>query len=159
LGRLRPLLHQRGIAAVELVIVAPFLLLMMLMVTELGRALFQYNSLTKAVRDGARYYSAPATFEAGYGDLSPDEIEQHTVNLVTYGNTGGTGDPLLPGALDVPDPVVESTAGGVFVTVTAHYTFQFLPGNPLQAFMRFWGDDASLPSPFVMSATSTMRKI
>ena len=49
--------RQHGIATVELAIVAPILLLILLGVAEMGRALFQYNTLSKAVRDSARYYS------------------------------------------------------------------------------------------------------
>jgi Flp pilus assembly protein TadG len=151
--------RQRGIAIVEFVIVAPILLLLMLMASELGRALFQYNALTKAVRDGARYYSAPGTFDSEYAGLTPAELAERAANLVTFGNTGGAGDPLLPGSLDVPDPVTITDATGTYVTVTAHYTFEFLPGNPLQGFMSFLGGSGTLPFPFVMTASTTMRKI
>lgn len=151
--------HQTGIAIVEFVIIAPFLLLMMLMVTELGRALYEYNALAKAVRDGARYYSAPATFESNYADLSQAEIRDHMVKLVTHGNIDGDGEAILPGTIEVADPVTETNADGTFVTITADYTFEFLPGNPLKAFMQFWGGDDSLPSPFVLTASTVMRVI
>ena len=53
----------RGLAMVEFVIVAPLLMLLMLTVGEFGRVFFQYNTLTKAVREGARYAAgqAPST--------------------------------------------------------------------------------------------------
>ncbi|MEJ2115423.1 MAG: pilus assembly protein, partial [Gammaproteobacteria bacterium] len=47
--------HQGGLAAVEFVVILPILLLLMLASAELGRAFYQYNTLTKTVRDGARY--------------------------------------------------------------------------------------------------------
>ena len=39
---------QRGVAIIEFVITLPLLLLLLLATAEIGRALFQYNTLTKA---------------------------------------------------------------------------------------------------------------
>lgn len=50
-------MRTRGVALVEFALVLPLLLVVSLLVTELGRALYQYNTLTKAVRDAARYLS------------------------------------------------------------------------------------------------------
>lgn len=49
--------RTQGVALVEFALVLPLLLVVTLLVTELGRALYQYNTLTKAVRDAARYLS------------------------------------------------------------------------------------------------------
>ena len=49
--------RQRGIMSVEFIIVAPFLMLLMLGISEFGHALYQYNTLTKSVRDGARRWA------------------------------------------------------------------------------------------------------
>ncbi len=46
---------QLGIATIEFAICAPLLFFLMFATAELGRAIFQYNTLVKAVRDGARY--------------------------------------------------------------------------------------------------------
>ena len=43
--------RQRGVAIVEFVLTLPLLMLLLLATAEIGRALFQYNTLTKAVRD------------------------------------------------------------------------------------------------------------
>lgn len=139
--------RQQGIAMMELVIVAPILLLILLGVSEMGRALFQYNTLSKAVRDSARYYS---TEVFGGNDIAGAE------NLVKYGQIGG-GTPLLPGTVtvDIPDPVIDAT--GTYITVTGSYTFTFLPGNPLAGIIDLFG--SALPSPFILTATSTMRAI
>jgi Flp pilus assembly protein TadG len=87
---------QRGVAVIELALVLPTLLVMTFLVTELGRAIMQYNVLTKSVRDGARYLS---TQLPGQGITSAR-------NLVVYGNTAGTGTALAPGltSSNVPDP-------------------------------------------------------
>ena len=48
---------QRGVAIVEFALILPFLLLLTFITTEFGRAIYQYNTLTKSVRDAARYLS------------------------------------------------------------------------------------------------------
>jgi Flp pilus assembly protein TadG len=53
-------LRQTGIAAVECVIVLPLVLFLILAVAEVGNAIQQYNSLTHAARDAARYASKKA---------------------------------------------------------------------------------------------------
>ncbi|WP_045226559.1 TadE/TadG family type IV pilus assembly protein [Methyloterricola oryzae] len=140
-------LRQRGIALVEFVIVAPILLLLMLGVTEMGRALYQYNTLSKAVRDGARFYSANVFVDGGAAGKS--------VSLVRFGNTLASGPPILPGPLPTVSASLDGT--GNWVTVTASYTFQFLPGNPLSGIMSFFG--GSGPKALSFTATTTMRAI
>ncbi|MEN8260691.1 MAG: TadE family protein, partial [Pseudomonadota bacterium] len=116
---------QRGIAIVEFAIVLPILLLLMLGVAEFGRAFFQYNTLTKAVRDGARYYST----DAFIGDTqTPNGAAQgNTVNLVQYGNIAGSGSPLiidpfqLPGTLPSVTSSTTSDLPGTYVSVNATY--------------------------------------
>jgi Flp pilus assembly protein TadG len=141
--------HQHGIATVELAIVAPILLLILLGVAEMGRALFQYNTLSKAVRDSARYYS---------GSVFNGNDVAGAINLVKYGQIG-IGTTLLPGPgvvnVNIPAPVIGAT--GTYVTVTGSYTFTFLPGNPLAGMVGWFG--SALPNPFVLTATSTMRAI
>lgn len=47
--------RERGASAVELAIVAPFLLILLLGIVEFGFVFGQYNELRHAVREGARY--------------------------------------------------------------------------------------------------------
>jgi Flp pilus assembly protein TadG len=80
---------QQGVAAVEMALVLIPLMLLLFGITEFGRALYLYNTIAKATRDGARYLSTQ-----GPGDAS--EITSARC-LVVYGNTACTGSPLVPG--------------------------------------------------------------
>lgn len=113
--------HQRGVALVEFALILPTLLILMFIVTELGRAVMQYNAVAKSVRDAARYLSIQL----------PGTKMAEARNLVVYGNTAGTGAPLVPGlsAGLVPDPTWQSAgAAPVITTVTVQVTgFTFVP--------------------------------
>ena len=80
---------QKGQSLVEFALVVPFLLLVAVGTIEIGRAYFTYNTLSKAVREGARYMSGHAYDSA----LEFPNVQ----NMVVYGNTGGSGSPILPG--------------------------------------------------------------
>jgi Flp pilus assembly protein TadG len=114
--------RQRGVAIVEFALVLPLLLVMTFITTEFGRAVYQYNTLAKSVRDAARYLSIQ----------TPNSHITEARNLVVYGNTAGTGDPLVLGlttshvatpewATAGTDPVI----GVVTVRITG-YTFNSL---------------------------------
>ena len=49
------LTKSRGVAAVEMAVVLPLILLLLFVTAEIGRGFMQYNTLTKSVRDSARY--------------------------------------------------------------------------------------------------------
>ena len=115
-------LKHSGVALVEFALILPLLLLLTFITTEYSRALFQYNILTKSVRDAARYLSV-----YNPGDATKFPIAK---NLVVYGNPAGTGTPLVIGLTTslVPNPVWQ-TAGTapVINTVTIRitgYTFR-----------------------------------
>ena len=79
---------QSGVAAVELGLLLIPLITLIFGISEYGRAMYQYNTLGKAVRDGARYLSQ---YEAG----DATAIAKARC-LVAYGNTACTDAPLLP---------------------------------------------------------------
>jgi Flp pilus assembly protein TadG len=112
---------QRGVAIVEFALVLPLLLLLMFITVDYGRAVWQYNTLVKSVRDSVRYLSAQTV-----GDAAAITKAR---NLVVYGNTAGSGTPLALGLSlsNVPTPTWQ-TAGSnpVINTVTVRisgYTF------------------------------------
>jgi Flp pilus assembly protein TadG len=79
--------HQRGVAIVEFALILPMLLIMTFITTEFGRALYQYNTVAKSVRDAVRYLSVQ----------TPGTHMAEAANLVVFGNIAGTGAPLAPG--------------------------------------------------------------
>lgn len=142
-----------GLAAVELTVVLPVFLLLLLGVGELGRALYQYNALTKAVRDGAIYAGQHAISDStGVIDLTGTLVSA-TKNLVVYGSPAAGTTPLLDG-LTVGNITV-TTTDATHVQVSASYTyspiFTAIPGFGLGK-----GDIAP---PGTMIATVTARAL
>ena len=110
---------QEGVALVEFALILPFLLLLSFLTVDFGRAIWEYNTLTKSVRDTARYLSIQ----------TPGTKITEARNLTVYGNLTGTGAPLAIGLTTshVPNPTWQ-TAGTapVINTVTVRisgYTF------------------------------------
>ena len=58
------LIRQRGVAAIEFALVIGLLILVLGGIFEIGRALWQYDALLKATRDGARYLSHAALLDS-----------------------------------------------------------------------------------------------
>ena len=150
-----PHIRQRGIAVVELAIVLPLLLLIFLGTAEFGRALYQYNTLTKTVRDGARYISQHSlNGTTGVVDIPPTAVAVvETKNLVVYGIRGGAFIPLLPGFTTGDVTVIDAGANNVTVTASYNFASIFGPILPIQ----FLGGPISLT--FTMQATVTMRAL
>jgi len=97
---------HKGQSIVEFALVVPFLLLVVVGTIELGRAYFTYNTLSKAVREGARYVSGHLYDTANVWPLAQ--------NMVVYGNENGTGTPVLPG-LTTAMVVLTPRASGTIV--------------------------------------------
>lgn len=108
-----------GVASVEFVIVLPLLLLFLAAVGEFGNAFIRYNTLSKAVQNGARF----AVTEV-YGTANSYQIAdaQQIRNVVIYGNNLGVGEPLFENmTVDVtynPDDDTDK-----YVVVTANYPY------------------------------------
>lgn len=88
LGRFRS--DERGVQLLEVAIVIPILLMLFGAVAEFGRYFYEYTTVAKAARVGARYL-ANKSVTSGKDYATPAK------NLVVYGNIGGTGTPVLPG--------------------------------------------------------------
>lgn len=114
--------RARGLAMIELAIVLPVLLLLIMATAEMGRAFWQYNTLTKSVRDAARHASAGGLFGSTGVVVVTTSLRTQVQNLVVYGNTAGTGAPLLDG-LSTSGVTVESPGEGD-VLVRSRYSYQ-----------------------------------
>jgi Flp pilus assembly protein TadG len=150
--RIRPL-RQRGVATIEFAICAPVLLLLMLATAEVGRMLIQYNTLSKAVRDGVRYTVREAANGSTGTVLLTNTVRTNTQNLVVTGTMAGMGAPLLPG-LTVANVTV-TDAGAGFVAVSATYTYQPLLGAALPTF----GPRGAITTSVPLTATVVMRAL
>jgi Flp pilus assembly protein TadG len=77
------------VALIELAFAIPFLILLSLIATEFGRAIYQYNTIAKSVRDAARYLAMQ----------TPNTHGTEARNLVLYGTTTSNTNsvPLVPG--------------------------------------------------------------
>jgi len=84
--------REKGVAAVEFAIVLIPLLVIVTGITEFGRAMYYYNTIVKAARDGARWMSTQTPADINYPSLRT----QATCTVV-YGNSTCSGTPLLPG--------------------------------------------------------------
>ena len=117
--------RHKGAALVELALILPLLLLLTLITTEFGRAMFEYNSVTKSTRDAVRYLS----FQ------TPNTQRTQARNLMVYGNLNGDGTPLVRGLTlaNVPEATcctwqftgTNPNINTVTVTVT-NYTYHSL---------------------------------
>jgi Flp pilus assembly protein TadG len=79
---------ERGVQLVELAVVLPILLVMFAAVAEFGRFYYEYTTLAKGARVGTRFLATART--NGLDDTAAK-------NLVVYGNTNGTGNPIISG--------------------------------------------------------------
>ena len=122
---------MRGAAAVEFALLLIPMLLLALGVAEYGRAIYQYNTLIKSVRDSARLLSQFSPADASY-PLADAKC------LAVYGNTGCTGDVLAPGLttamVTITPTTTITTPPMTLVTVTiTGYVFNFVL-NPVSLF-------------------------
>ncbi|KVK71937.1 pilus assembly protein TadG [Burkholderia cepacia] len=84
--------RARGVAAVEFALVLVPMIMLATGVAEFGRAIYQYETLTKATRDAARYLSVWLPTDSAY------PVSQAQC-LAVYGSTtcGSSGTELVPG--------------------------------------------------------------
>ena len=122
---------QRGASLVEFTIAATVFLTVTFAVLEFGRALWVYNALADAARKGARYAVL-------HDATSIDDVKR----MVVYGNTAGTGTPVVDNLSTTNVEVTYLNFGldqGTATVSINNYQFQFvLPLVPVSI---------SMPSP------------
>lgn len=139
----RRVMRQRGTAIVEFVIALPVLLLLMFATAELGRLLSQYNTLTKSIRDSARYLATKAS-QDGSGVINiTSQVRTAATNLAVTGNINGAGDAVLPGL--AAGDITIANAGAGYVSVSAAFAYVPLLGGSFPTFG--FGSDISFAIP------------
>lgn len=142
---------QRGLAAVEATIILPVILLLLLSIGEFGRMLYQYNTLTKALRAGVR------TVSVAEGDnyVLDDNLKSRTRNMILYGQETAGSSTVLPGLeyadVSFSDPFnMPASSEDRYVKVNVSYDWVPMFGN---SFNTFFGEAISLNFPLTTSMT------
>ena len=149
--------RKRGAVLVEMGLVTPILVVLMLATADLTRAFIEHNTVTKAVRNGARYVAAKA-IEGSTGLVNIDATLRSDVqNLVVFGSTTppGGATPVVPG-LTLANITVVQIAGTDDITVSATYTLGGLFGPVLPTNL-YSGNTTSASRS--LRATVTMRAL
>lgn len=132
---------QHGVAAVEMALILIPMLVLCFGITELGRALYQYNGLVKATRGAARYLSQQSLASPPTGETAASlRLKAQSLALCGAYNCAGvpvqvTG--LTLGMISVCDPVLcatthanvptgEGTTSLVSVSINAANDSQFM---------------------------------
>jgi hypothetical protein len=129
---------QKGLAAVEATLVLPLLLLLLLAIGEFGRVLYQYATLTQALRGGALAIDRMGTYVDNH--LTRAEKENTVKNIIVYGNALGTGNPVLPG-LSKADVIfsgiyeMPAESGNYYSDVSVSYSWQPIFGKEFNTFV------------------------
>lgn len=151
-ARISLITRQRGLAAVEATLVMPLMLLLLLAIGEFGRMLYQYNTLTQAVRAGVRTVSVsenPGNFEL------TTERRQRVTNLILYGQEVAGAAPVLSGLaaenITFVGPFeVPAVDGDSYIQIKVSYSWQPMFGL---GFNTFFGETLSLDFPLQTSMT------
>mgnify|MGYP000598523938 CR=1 FL=1 len=132
---------QAGLAAVEFTLLLPLMLLFIAAIGEFGNVLIKYNTLSKAVQNGARLAVVDV-----YGTADPNAIasNEYISNAVIYGSKDPV-DGTLPALNGL---TVSVTQEGNVVTVSASYPYQALMAPLL---------DNIISENFVLTSSSVMR--
>lgn len=157
---LKSLKRQRGLAAVEMTLVLPVLLLLFLATAEIGRMLYQYNTLTKAQRDGIRLIATHLNYgqqenlsvcpEKG-GEL-PYGLMARASNLVVFGTEFGADTALLDG-LTLDDVSFCRLSGSQEIQVEVQYDFTPMLFDQLPTF----GNGDAVPINFPLTSSISMK--
>ena len=125
--------YQRGVAMVEFTIVLPLMLLLLLGVTETGRAILQYNVVTKNTRAAVKHVASNALLGTTGTVNITAQLETEARNILVYGNPVGNPStaylPNLTGAQGQVIPLLPD-----HVSVRVDYPYQPMTGGVLQTF-------------------------
>ena len=125
---------EQGVSLIETAIIVPILLVLFAGVAEFGRYFYEYSTLAKASRLGARYLASRSV------NSETHDYKALAKNIVVYGNVAGTGSPLLDG-LTLENVDVEYAGGTVGVPNTVTVSIINYPHDPIFDLGAFLNND------------------
>lgn len=125
---------ERATASLELVIVAPFLLLLLMLIIAFGRFAQTENLVDQASRDAARAATAQ-NVRAQVKPVADDVVAQVMDDAPASCRDTAQADPpsLTAGAFELPDPNAPAQVESVTVTVRCTLDLSDLAGLPLRS--------------------------
>lgn len=164
------MIRNKGAVMLEFAIVLPILITVVFGITELGRALYQENTLTKAVQTGARYIGRIP--ELDFGESCSDDpagwndIVSKATNLIVYGTLSTGSVPLIPnldeaGAVEITHGLSTETgfSGVCVIRITANATFAGIFSNHYPLFPLFFTETSDDGEVFKINAKTEERYI
>lgn len=153
---------QKGLAAVEMTLVLPLLIFLFIATAEIGRMLYQYNTLTKAQRNGVRLlathlnYGQQATLNdcPTLGGSLPDNLITRASNLIVFGaESGGAAEDSILDGLTTTDVGFCTDPATDEVRVQVHYSFTPMLFDNLPTF----GLGDPIPIDFPLTSSISMK--
>lgn len=119
---------ERGASAVEMALVAPFLLLLLLGIIEFGYVFGQYNEIRHSVREGARIAAVSNVDldQDGDADFDADDIESYVCDALTLTN-GTKTVTLTQVGTDLGDVATVNVSVAAASLTGAPFITSFLP--------------------------------
>ncbi len=135
---------ERGASAVEMALVAPFLLILLLGIIEFGYIFGQYNEVRHAAREGARF---AAVSNVDLDTNADGKIDDEDIKNIVCGALN------LPGKVQIVTQLNGTTAIGQTAEVTVTAYTSSLSGAPIIS--SFVPDDLSNTATFRLEQVAT----
>lgn len=135
---------ERGSQLVELAIIMPLVLVMLGATAEFGRFFYTYTTLLKGTRAASRYLVSQPV---GASNAAAK-------NLLVYGNTAGTGTPIVSGLTTANVVITPNKVGAKTQTVEIQ-NFTYVPIFDLGKLTK----SSTLSLSVNVGAKSTMRQL
>lgn len=143
--------NQKGLAAIEMTLILPVMLLLLFATAEFSRLLYQYNALTQVVREASRYLMSNARPDSTNIIDIKAQIMGNATAMLTYGDLNSSAQ-VLP---NLAAATVSISVSGEFITLTVSYPWQPIFASTLPSFVSSTSFDLSFP----LVTTYTMRAL
>ena len=110
---------RRGVAAAEMAMVTPLLIIIMFGIFEAGNFFWNEHIVVKAVRDGARYAGRQSFADYSCAAVTNAGVEANIKNLTRTGNAAGTGNARLSGWTNAQVTISVSCSSGTTTGIYA----------------------------------------